>query len=112
MKRISHVSAPFISITLRRTTNAGRAAAVCKDLWFYMYGKIAVVPAVNLEYSSEAGAKIKEAKGYTSRWVGAPEWRDERIEWQREPSEKVKCIPSYDKQFLEVWNKTQPETES
>jgi alpha-1,3-mannosyltransferase len=42
--------------------------------------------------------------------VGAPDWEDDTIEWQKEPPEKVKCIPSYDKQFFEVWNKTQPGT--
>ncbi|AEO64631.1 glycosyltransferase family 69 protein [Thermothielavioides terrestris NRRL 8126] len=88
----------------------GEPQLFCKDLWFYGYRRIAVVPAVNLEYSNEAGAKIKEAKGYTSRWVGAPGLEDDTIEWQKEPPEKIKCIPSYDKQFFEVWNKTQPGT--
>lgn len=88
----------------------GEPQLFCKDLWFHGYGKVAVVPVVNLEYSDEAGRKIKEAKGYTSRWVGAAEWRDETIEWQRRPPETVKCMGQYDKQFFEVWNKTQPGT--
>jgi alpha-1,3-mannosyltransferase len=88
----------------------GEPQLFCKDLWFHGYGKIAVVPTVNLEYSDEAAKMIKEAKGYTSRWVSAPEWRDEGIEWQREPPEKVKCMAVYEDQFFEPWNATQPGT--
>ncbi|KAK3305272.1 glycosyltransferase family 69 protein [Chaetomium strumarium] len=88
----------------------GEPQLFCKDLWFHGYGKIAVVPTVNLEYSDEAGKRIKEAKGYVSRWVGAPEWKDEKIEWQREPPEKVKCMAVYENQFFEPWNITQPGT--
>ncbi|KAK3295088.1 cryptococcal mannosyltransferase 1-domain-containing protein [Chaetomium fimeti] len=88
----------------------GEPQLFCKDLWFGGYGKIAVVPVVNLEYSDEGGRKIKEAKGYTSRWVGSSDWRDEGIEWQTDPPEKVKCTAQYDNQFFEAWNKTQPGT--
>jgi alpha-1,3-mannosyltransferase len=88
----------------------GEPQLFCKDLWFYGFGRIAVVPVVNLEYGDEAGRRIKEAKGYASKWVGAEGWRDERIEWQREPPEKVKCMADYADQFFEAWNKTQPGT--
>ncbi|KAK4043900.1 glycosyltransferase [Parachaetomium inaequale] len=88
----------------------GEPQLFCKDLWYQGHGKIAVVPVVNLEYSDEAGRKIKEAKGYTSKWVGAAEWRDEGIEWKKEPPEGVKCMAKYDSQFFEAWNKTQPGT--
>lgn len=88
----------------------GEPQLFCKDLWYYGYGKIAVVPTVNLEYSDEAGEKIKEAKGYTSRWVGAEGWTDQKIEWQLQPPEAVKCMGRYDDQFFEAWNKTQPGT--
>ncbi|KAK4133961.1 glycosyltransferase family 69 protein [Trichocladium antarcticum] len=98
-----------------RTTRPGECAQgepqlFCKDLWFYGYGKIAVVPAVNLEYSDEAGRRIKDAKGYASRWVGAADYRDEQLEWQLEPPEGVKCMAVYDNQTFEPWNKTQPGT--
>ncbi|KAL2255363.1 hypothetical protein VTK26DRAFT_3523 [Humicola hyalothermophila] len=88
----------------------GEPQLFCKDLWFYGWGKIAVVPVVNLEYSNEAGEKIKEAKGYTSRWVGAADWTDHKIEWRLRPPEGVKCMGRYDNQFFEAWNKTQPGT--
>ncbi|KAL2148953.1 hypothetical protein VTH82DRAFT_1639 [Thermothelomyces myriococcoides] len=88
----------------------GEPQLFCKDLWFYGYGKIAVVPAVNLEYSDEAGQRIKDAKGYTSTWVSAPGWEDDTINWRPDPPESVKCMPRYSKQFFEAWNKTQPGT--
>jgi alpha-1,3-mannosyltransferase len=88
----------------------GEPQLFCKDLWWEGYGKIAVVPTVNLEYSDEAGRRIKEEKGYTSRWVGDPEWRDEGIEWQAKPPSGVKCMGRYDDQFFEAWNKSQPGT--
>ncbi|KAB5576278.1 cryptococcal mannosyltransferase 1-domain-containing protein [Coniochaeta sp. 2T2.1] len=82
----------------------GEPQLFCKDLWFRGYGKIATVPAVNLEYSDEAAKKIKEAKGYTSQWVGKR--ADEGIDWQLDPPEKVKCIPNYENQFWQAWNET------
>jgi alpha-1,3-mannosyltransferase len=109
-------AAPLIENAVAfRTTRPGECAQgepqlFCKDLWFYGYGKIAVVPTVNLEYSDEAGKKIKDAKGYTSRWVGATEYQDEKVEWVLEPPEGVKCMAVYDNQTFEAWNKTQPGT--
>lgn len=86
----------------------GEPQLFCKDLWFYGYGKIAVVPSVNLEYSDEKGKQIKESKGYVSQLVGSGESKEEGLEWQAEPPELVKCIPSYDDQYFEAWDATQP----
>ncbi|KAL2198259.1 glycosyltransferase family 69 protein [Corynascus similis CBS 632.67] len=88
----------------------GEPQLFCKDLWYYGYGKIAVVPAVNLEYTNDKGRKIKQEKGYTSEWVSAPDWKDEAIEWQADPPEKVKCFAGWKKQFFRVWNETEPGT--
>lgn len=60
-----------------------------------------MVPVVNLEYSDDAAKKIKQAKGYTSSWVGGDGWVDKRIEWQLRPPDMIKYIPAYDKQFFE-----------
>ncbi|KAK0614018.1 cryptococcal mannosyltransferase 1-domain-containing protein [Immersiella caudata] len=81
----------------------GEPQLFCKDLWWKGYGRIAVVPGVSLEYSDDRGRQIKKAKGYTSRWRS-----DEGIEWRAEPPEKVKCMPSYENQYWEAWNKSQP----
>ncbi len=88
----------------------GEPQLFCKDLWGRGFGKIAVVPVVNLEYSDEAGRKIKDAKGYVSKWVGADGWRDEAIEWRAEPPAEVKCMAVYAEQFFEPWNVTLPGT--
>lgn len=87
----------------------GEPQLFCKDLWYYGYGKIAVVPSVNLEYSDERGRQIKEAKGYTSQWVGQDVPEESAIEWQDEPPERVKCMPSYENQYFEAWDALQPE---
>ncbi|KAH6613715.1 cryptococcal mannosyltransferase 1-domain-containing protein [Chaetomium sp. MPI-SDFR-AT-0129] len=86
----------------------GEPELFCKDLWYAGYGKIAVVPTVNFEYSNEAGKEIKEAKGYVSTWVGKKDWKDEGIEWQTEPPKEVKCMARYDAQVFEPWDKAQP----
>ncbi|EFQ28360.1 alpha-1,3-mannosyltransferase CMT1 [Colletotrichum graminicola] len=83
----------------------GEPQLFCKDMWNAGFGKIAVVPSVNLEYSDEAGRKIKAAKGYTSQWVGDEDKDDDfKVDWKADPPEKVKCMASYDKQTWEPWN--------
>ncbi|KAL8704319.1 MAG: hypothetical protein Q9201_002505 [Fulgogasparrea decipioides] len=81
----------------------GEPKSFCKDMWSLGYGKIAVVPSVNLEYSDEAGKKIKSAKGYVSRFVSDKN-DDDKVEWQEKPPEKVKCIPNYDNQQWRPWD--------
>ena len=81
----------------------GEPKSFCKDLWLLGYGKIAVVPSVNLEYNDEGGEKIKSAKGYVSRFVGGGDEND-KIEWQEKPPEKVKCIPKYENQYWRPWD--------
>ncbi|KAK1976570.1 cryptococcal mannosyltransferase 1-domain-containing protein [Colletotrichum cereale] len=83
----------------------GEPQLFCKDLWNAGFGKIAVVPSVNLEYSDEAGRRIKAAKGYTSQWVGDEDKDDDfKVDWKVDPPDKVKCMASYDKQTWEPWN--------
>lgn len=81
----------------------GEPKSFCKDMWVLGYGKIAVVPSVNLEYSDEAGKKIKSLKGYVSRFVGGGDEND-KIEWQEKPPEKVKCIRNYGDQSWRPWD--------
>ncbi|TDZ35165.1 Alpha-1,3-mannosyltransferase CMT1 [Colletotrichum spinosum] len=83
----------------------GEPQLFCKDMWNIGFGKIAVIPSVNLEYSDDAGKKIKGAKGYTSQWTGDEDQdEDFRLDWKLDPPEKVKCMASYDKQTWEPWN--------
>ena len=83
----------------------GEPRIFAKDMWWGGYGKIAVVPSVNLEYSDEAARKIKALKGYVSEWVGAGRSDvDMRIEWEETPPERVKCMPSYNNQTWRPWD--------
>ncbi|KAI0011471.1 hypothetical protein F4779DRAFT_572837 [Xylariaceae sp. FL0662B] len=54
-------------------------------------GHIAVVPSVNLEYSNEAAGKIKELKGYTSKWTAREDEQAAKIEWVGKPPNMVQC---------------------
>ncbi|POR35552.1 Alpha-1,3-mannosyltransferase CMT1 [Tolypocladium paradoxum] len=84
----------------------GEPQLLCKDMWFRGYGKIAVVPTVNLEYSVDHGKKIKQAKGFASDIVAEQNSSDDRIEWQLDPPEQVKCMPNWSNQFWRPWNET------
>ena len=81
----------------------GEPLTWCADLWRLGYGKIAVAPLVNVEYSDEAAMRIKDVKGYVSNWMGATEI-DERIEWDSHPPERVKCMPTYGNQTWLRWD--------
>lgn len=83
----------------------GEPQLFCKDMWFQGYGKIAVVPSVNLEYSNEKGKRIKEDKGYVSRWITQGAGPEDKIEWQP-PPDQVKCMPTFDQQTWRPWNET------
>jgi len=80
----------------------GEPKLFAKDMWFNGYGKIAVVPSVNVEYSNEATQKIKNLKGYTSKHVANE--GDTKIEWETSPPAKVKCMPDYRHQTFVAWD--------
>lgn len=87
----------------------GEPEIFCKDLWAHGYGKIAVVPYVNLEYSTEKGQRIKDEKGYTSATATSRSHQaEDKIDW-RGPPDKVKCMPTFDNQFWLPWNHTMGE---
>lgn len=81
----------------------GEPKLFAKDMWFHGYGKIAVVPSVNVEYSDDAAKKIKALKGYVSKHV-VNEGDDIKIEWETAPPEKVKCMPNYQNQEFKPWD--------
>ncbi|KAI1846406.1 hypothetical protein JX266_007611 [Neoarthrinium moseri] len=86
--------------------HVGEPTLFCKDMWWAGFGKIAVVPTVNLEYSDEAAKKIKDLKGYTSKWTESESKDSLRIEWASEPPENVKCMPGWENQSWRPWNET------
>ena len=83
----------------------GEPKTWCTEMWHLGYGKIAVIPSVNLEYSDEAAERIKAAKGYVSRFVREDDEGGERIEWETTPPSTVKCLPngSYGNQTWLLW---------
>ncbi len=99
---------PFLESKIRFRTSyehecpQGEPKTWCTEMWYLGYGKIAVIPSVNLEYSDEAATKIKAAKGYVSRFAKAD--KDERIQWETNPPATVKCMPSYHNQTWLPWD--------
>ncbi|KAL8952772.1 MAG: hypothetical protein Q9222_001319 [Ikaeria aurantiellina] len=81
----------------------GEPKSFCKDMWSLGYGKIAVVPSVNLEYSDENAKRIKSAKGFVSD-LASNNNIDETIAWKSTPPENVKCIAGYDNQHWRPWD--------
>jgi len=82
----------------------GEPKLFVKEMWYHGYGKIAVVPSVNVEYSNEAAKNIKALKGYRSQNV-SNEGGDLKIDWKTEPPAKVKCMPGdYEHQTFVSWD--------
>ncbi|KAL7818414.1 cryptococcal mannosyltransferase 1 domain-containing protein [Trichoderma gracile] len=88
----------------------GEPVLFCKDMWWRGYGKIAVVPSVNLEYTNKNGKRIKELKGFVSDIVREHDEGEDRIEWAG-PPDTVLCMPTWKDQFFQRWNKSLTEGE-
>lgn len=81
----------------------GEPKLFCKDMWFHGYGKIAVVPSVNVAYSVDDARKLRSLKGFVSKWI-SPEKDQNQIAWKAEPPALVKCMPGYEHQTFIPWN--------
>ncbi|KAH7233811.1 family 69 glycosyltransferase [Fusarium redolens] len=86
----------------------GEPQLFCKDMWYRGYGKIAVVPSVNLEYKLERGRKLKEKMGFTSDIVSEQDLDGDCIKWKPDPPAKVKCIAEWNDQYWVPWNESLP----
>ncbi|KAJ4007240.1 hypothetical protein NW766_009919 [Fusarium irregulare] len=84
----------------------GEPQLFCKDLWHKGYRKIAVVPSVSLEYTNARGKDIKKLKGFTNEVVQHMDESKANINWQYEPPEKVKCMPTFDRQTWLPWDES------
>lgn len=84
----------------------GEPELFCKDLWHQGYGKIAVVPSVNLEYTDERGKSVKAVKGYTSTWVDVEYDERSSIDWTMDPPDQVKCLADLESKEWRPWNET------
>ena len=83
----------------------GEPQIFCKELWKLGYGKLAVVPTVNVEYSDDAAKEIKKLKGYTSDWIAKekPEDPSNKINWKG-PPDQVKCMPEHTRKYWVPWD--------
>ncbi|KAF2020480.1 glycosyltransferase family 69 protein [Aaosphaeria arxii CBS 175.79] len=80
-----------------------------KDLWYYGYGKIAVVPSVNVAYDNPDNAiYVKKTKGYASESF-KNETPDHKINWDPAPPALVKHMPTHTRQKFIPWDEGLPE---
>lgn len=93
----------------------GEPTHFCKDLWYHGYGKIAVVPSVNLGYDDEQGLASKQRNGWTGRTVEQVENTQsgggqgdlaEPIVWKNKPPELIKCVPTYQQPTWVRWDQS------
>lgn len=83
----------------------GEPQLFCKDLWFKGYGKIAVVPSVNLEYTDGLGRQVKKELGYVEENIRGEGGEGDMVDWQG-PPEMVKCMPGFVMQSWLPWNES------
>ncbi|TVY27962.1 Alpha-1,3-mannosyltransferase [Lachnellula hyalina] len=81
----------------------GEPQIFSKEMWHLGYGKIAVVPSVNLAYSDDRAREVKKGKGDVAGLLLMGEGND-RIEWKAKPPKKVKCMHTYDTQEWRPWD--------
>lgn len=78
----------------------GEPNLFCKDLWLTGYGKIAVVPTVNVEYSDKRAKRLAKAPLTRRPSNGS----DVLVEWDETPPALVRCMPSFKKQTWRPWD--------
>ena len=70
-------------------------------MWYHGYGKIAVVPSVNLAYDHEVAVKLKKQEGYVS---DSEDHGDAKIDCKSKPPAMVKCMPNWEGQKWLPWD--------
>ncbi|TVY19772.1 Alpha-1,3-mannosyltransferase CMT1 [Lachnellula arida] len=81
----------------------GEPQLFSKELWHLGYGKIAVIPSVNIAYSDDRAREAKMGKGDVTGILLMGEGND-KIEWKAKPPKKVKCMQNYDTQEWRPWD--------
>lgn len=86
----------------------GEPTLFCKDMWKEGYGKVAVVPSVNVGYDDEESLRAKLVRGTVSDYVekkrGNQGSGTELIDWQLTPPALVKCVPTYERPAWVPWD--------
>lgn len=71
----------------------GEPVHMDKDFWARGYGRIAVVPNVNVGYNDQMSMKVKEQRGTVEEWYEREgSGCDEVVEWIQEPPKLIKCF--------------------
>jgi alpha-1,3-mannosyltransferase len=76
----------------------GEPTLFCKDFWAQGFGRIAVVPSVNVGYNDDESRGAKQKFGYASDIVWKTEKEDHlntHIHWKSSPPDLVKCEPDW-----------------
>lgn len=79
----------------------GEPNLFCKDYWLNGYGKIAVVPTVNVEYSDRRAKRLDKSDIPTRR---PAKGMDELVVWEETPPALVRCMPSFKSQTWRPWD--------
>ncbi|KAK5057897.1 hypothetical protein LTR84_011898 [Exophiala bonariae] len=82
----------------------GEPVHLAKDLWNLGYGKIAVVPSVNVAYTLDNTVRVKEDHGTVSHWVEREEGNAHKIDWIKHPPPQIKCFVDWSHPSWEPWN--------
>ena len=75
----------------------GEPTLFCKDLWRKGYGKIQVVPSVNVAYTVKEARNAKAVRGSVADSVDqtVEAVHDDLVQWQITPPSMVKCAGSW-----------------
>ncbi|TYJ58936.1 alpha-1,3-mannosyltransferase CMT1 [Cryptococcus floricola] len=93
---------------------ASECTLVASDFWKEGFGKIAVVPSVQLAYERDVAQDVLEDLNKQKAQIGwvdgvPPDHLDEKLEWRNHPPEKVRCHPWPETNGLSanVWENTE-----
>ncbi|RSH93260.1 hypothetical protein EHS25_007614 [Saitozyma podzolica] len=92
---------------------ASECSLIANDLWKAGWGRVQVVPSVQVSYERNVAEDILEELSKQKKELGwedgvPPDWRDPHVNWIAEPPEKVRCHPWPDAPGLSanVWENT------
>lgn len=107
---VTMVGKPFLEGKIRFRSSLegectlGEPIHLSKDLWRLGYGRIAVVPSVNVAYNLEASALAKEQHGTVSSWVEKEDVEANKIQWSKHPPPQIKCFVDWSHPSWEPWD--------
>lgn len=85
----------------------GEPTLFCKDLWALGYGRVAVIPSVNVGYNDEQSRGATAKHGYASGNIQRTEHDmalSTEISWKKSPPALVKCQPDWRHSSWAPWN--------